>query len=111
MTVAPTPCFRRLPLGHRLVLFVSFWSVLRGELPGGPARPSLVRAPLLAAGPSHDLTGDRVGDLVICAELHGVRGPALGPRTQVGSVAEHVAQRHQSPHDMAGAPLFHALDL
>src|SRR5689334_15874885 len=44
-------------------------------------------------------------------ELHGVRGPTLGPRTKVGSVAEHLGQRHLGPDRLRVAPLLHAADL
>ena len=48
---------------------------------------------------------------MIRAELHCVRSTALGPRTQVGSVAEHVGERHESSHNLAGATLLHTLYL
>src|SRR5579864_3614743 len=115
MTVAPAPYLRLSPSGTACFLCLCTWCCVKccvALLFGGSVtRSPSVRALLLAPCPGHDLAGDRVRDLVICAELHGVGGPALGPRTQVGSVAEHVAQRHQSPYDVAGPPLFHALDL
>src|SRR5256885_4874775 len=36
--------------------------------------------PLLASNPGHDLTGDRLGDLLIGMELHRVRRATLGAR-------------------------------
>ena len=34
--------------------------------------------------------------LLVRVELHRVRGATLGARTQVGSVAEHLGQRHRA---------------
>src|SRR3954454_14964283 len=65
---------------------------------------------LLAPDPGDDLVGDGLRDLLVRVELHGVRGAALGARTQVGSVTEHVRQGHLGPDDHAVAALLGALD-
>src|SRR5437588_7712748 len=74
-------------------------------------RSNFFLARSLASHPGDDLAGDRLGNFLVGVELHRVRRATLGPRAQVGSVAEHVRQRDLSPDDLTGAPLLHPLDL
>src|SRR5687768_6967355 len=66
--------------------------------------------PLLASYPGDDLTGDRLGHLLIGVELHRVGSATLGARPQVGSVSEHVTEGHLALDDLAGPALVDALD-
>src|ERR1700680_4110789 len=66
---------------------------------------------LLGAHPGHHLPGDGLRYFLVRTELHRVRSTTLGPRTQVGSVAEHIGQRDQRVDHMTVAPLVHALYL
>src|SRR3954451_22801246 len=53
---------------------------------------------LLAADAGHDLECDRLRDLLVGVELHGVRRAPLGARAEVTNVAEHLAERHPGSH-------------
>src|SRR5208283_182757 len=55
------------------------------------------------AHPSDNLVGDRLGDLSVVAELHGVGRTPLGPRAQVGGIAKHGGQRHLRVDDLDAA--------
>src|ERR671910_1429915 len=74
----------------------------------------LPRAPLLrwllASDAGDDLLGDGLGHLLVRVELHGVRRSALGARAEVGSVAEHLRQRHLGTDDVRVPALLHPLD-
>ena len=64
-----------------------------------PPRRAVLPASRVALGSLAPEAGDdfllHVGrHLLVRVELHGVRGPALGPRTEVGSVTEHLRERH-----------------
>src|SRR3954451_25141730 len=71
---------------------------------------SLADCELLAANALDDLFGDRLGNLLVGVELHGVRRATLGARTEVSSVAEHLSERDLRPHHVRGAALLHPLD-
>mmetsp|Transcript_1721 Transcript_1721/g.4841 ORF Transcript_1721/g.4841 Transcript_1721/m.4841 type:complete len:234 (-) Transcript_1721:1363-2064(-) len=49
--------------------------------------------------PAHDLGGEVVGQLLVLAELHAIRGAALRVRAQGRDVAEHAGQGHVGTDD------------
>ncbi len=49
---------------------------------------------LFAAIALDDFFGDRLGNLLVRVDLHGVRRATLGARTEVSNVAEHLSQGH-----------------
>src|SRR5699024_34419 len=59
----------------------------------------------------NDLLSDVLGDLQIAVGLHGVLATALGAGTQVGGVAKHLGQRHQSVDLLGTGTSFHAQNL
>src|SRR5215210_7926260 len=69
-----------------------------------------IGVPLLASYPGNDLTGDRLGHLLVGVELHRVGSATLGARPQVGSVSEHVTEGHLALDDLARTALLDALD-
>src|SRR5260221_8615660 len=75
------------------------------------ARRTQKRVRLLAAHPLDDVFLNVRRGLVVSGELHRVRRPTLGPRTEVGSVTEHLRERDLSADDLRGAALLHALHL
>src|SRR5437868_11563437 len=48
----------------------------------------------LPLNPAYDLLGDLAGDLLVLSEMHGETAAALGTRTQLGGVSEHLRERH-----------------
>src|SRR5690349_24027457 len=66
---------------------------------------------LPAANARGDLLGDRLRNLLVRVELHRVGRATLGPRAKVGSVPEHLRERHLRTHDLSVAALLHAFDL
>ena len=64
--------------------------------------PFPVKLVLIPAALCDDLLRNILGDLNIAVRLHGVLAAALSGRPQVGGVAEHIGQRHQSVH-LSGA--------
>src|SRR5690348_11627718 len=70
---------------------------------------SLAVRELFAANALDDFLGNRLWHLLVRVELHGVRRAALGARTKVSSVAEHLSEGHLRPHHVGVATLLHAL--
>src|SRR6266487_6809281 len=60
---------------------------------------------LLAANAGDDLFSDRPRHLLVGVELHRVGRSTLGARAEIGSVPEHLRQRHVSPDDLRVAAL------
>src|SRR6478735_11915914 len=71
---------------------------------------SLSVCELFAANALDDFFGDRLGNLLVRVELHGVRRATLGARTEVSSVAEHLSQGHLGIDHVRRATLLHPLD-
>src|SRR5882724_9111658 len=59
--------------------------------------------------PSHDFTRNGFGNLAVGVELHRVRRATLGARTKVGSIPEHLGERHLSPDHVGVPPWLHTL--
>ena len=60
---------------------------------------------------AHDLVHNGLGRGLIRVELHRVGCTALGLGAKVGSVTEHLAQRHLGTDELAVLAILHALDL
>src|SRR5215211_5040736 len=71
---------------------------------------SLAVRELFAANALDDFFGDRLGNLLVRVELHGVRRATLGARAEVSSVAEHLSEGDLSPYHVRRAALLHPLD-
>src|SRR5258708_34563676 len=71
---------------------------------------SLAVRELFAANALDDFFGDRLGNLLVRVELHGVRRATLGARTEVSSVAEHLSQGDLGIHHVRRPALLHPLD-
>src|SRR5579859_60714 len=56
------------------------------------------------------LTGQVLWHRLVVIELHRVGRAALGHRTQIGGIAEHLRQRHERPHHLRVAAHFRALN-
>ena len=60
---------------------------------------------------SSDLVSNVLGHRLIVRRLHDILATALGLGTQVGSVAEHLSQRHKCVDTLSTGHSLHALDL
>src|SRR5205823_12581325 len=84
------------------------WGLFRSNLSFGML---LLSSPLLAPNPRDDLLRDVGGHLLIRMKLHRrVRRASLGPRPQVGGVAEQLGQRHRDPDRTLSRSLLDVLD-
>src|SRR5919108_3489949 len=93
-----------------LSLWKSFWYVRRRPAASAnPCRLARLRGHRLPRA-FDDLLGDVRRHFLVAVELHRVRGAPLRHRTQVADVAEHLAERRVSSHDLGVAPLLHPLD-
>ena len=66
---------------------------------------------LLAANSGDDLFGNRPGHFLVRVELHRVRRAALGGRTEVGSISEHLGEWDLCGHHLCVAALLHTAHL
>src|SRR5438132_993490 len=110
---APAPCGAVSPVARAWGPLPRAGPCCRGCLLSsfGGRAPSGASCRLFAADSGHDLAGDRPGHFLVGVELHRVRRATLGARAQVGSVAEHLRQRHLRSDDLAGASLLHPFHL